>query len=91
MIAVSSAAFSTIATPNRKFFFDMMNFAALGSSSPNDVHTVGVQLGGADDLAHADGHHLDDAALDGRAEIGVRLDRGRRSTTPSAAAASLSM
>ena len=34
MIAVSSAAFSTMPTPNRKFFFDMMNFAVLGSSSP---------------------------------------------------------
>ena len=34
-MAVSSAAFSTIATPSRKFFLDMMNFAALGNSSPN--------------------------------------------------------
>ena len=34
MIAVSSAAFSTIAMPKRKFFFDMMKRAVLGSSSP---------------------------------------------------------
>ena len=46
----------------------------LGQQLAEHVHAVGVQLGGADDLAHADGHHLDDAALDRRAEVGVRLD-----------------
>jgi len=35
MIAVSSAAFSTIATANRKFFFPMISLAVFGSSSPN--------------------------------------------------------
>ena len=46
----------------------------LGQQLAEDIHAVGVQLGGAGDLAHADGHHLDDAALDGRTEVGMRLD-----------------
>ncbi len=38
------------------------------------VHAVGVQRGGTDDLAHADGQHLDDARFDRRTEVGMRLD-----------------
>src|SRR5882724_11678852 len=38
------------------------------------VHAVGMQRGGADDLAHADGEHLDDAGFDWGAEVGMRFD-----------------
>ena len=38
------------------------------------IHAVAVQRGGADDLAHADRQHLDDAGFDRCTEVGMRLD-----------------
>ncbi len=49
-------------------------FRGLRQQFAKHVHAVGVQGGGADDLAHADGQHFDDARFDGRAKVGVRLD-----------------
>ena len=38
------------------------------------VHSVIMKFGGADDLSHPDGHHLDNTAFDGSTEIGVGFD-----------------